>query len=277
VSRAPTVTLREDWLARRDRCRQAQREDRPFARTQLRLLDYLIARYANTAVANQPARFPLAGDVYVNERAIVVHHHLGRQIASGVGSAAEAERRVARVVRRMQEHAGEVVVEPEVAGEAQRARGRAIFAGHRLMLADIRALAQLYYSLIFPWYTPEGGNLMFGAASLAESAIPLLRLRQAATGQVGEEKVREKESALAPEGWRTQIGDAVRELLAHPWPAARLAALGALRQIGDVHDCGLLMDLLALPPQPGEDPEERAMLFRVAAELARRNTPDASH
>ncbi|MBI1899695.1 MAG: hypothetical protein HYS13_01110 [Planctomycetia bacterium] len=271
MSHEPSITLREDWLARRDRCLQSQLDQRPLVDIQLKLLNYLIGRYGNTTLAAQPARFPQPHGVYVNQRAIVVHHHLGRLIASGVGSASEAQRRVAGVVRRMQEHASEVVVEPEAANDSEKSPRSDVFTGHRLMLSDVRALARLYYSLIFPWYTPVGGNLMFGAASLSQSAIPLLRLRQAAIWQVGEEDVLEKEAAVAPAGWRTQLGDAVRELLAHPWPAARLAALDALWQIGDVQDCGLLLDLLALPSQPDEDPEEREALIQVVTELARRD------
>jgi hypothetical protein len=69
------ITLYDDWLLRRERLMGAS--DDPFAEVQIRVLDYLLIRYADDPAVRQPALFPLDGNTCFNSRVILVNRHLG--------------------------------------------------------------------------------------------------------------------------------------------------------------------------------------------------------
>ena len=94
-------TLLEDWQARRERLAENPVPAGQLGELHIRILDYLIGRYADSPEAARPARFTPRSGLYVNDRAIVLHHHLWQDRASGVKSRREAESRVSAIVKRM--------------------------------------------------------------------------------------------------------------------------------------------------------------------------------
>ena len=109
-------TLYDDWQARRARLAGTAGEAADFHAVELRLLDYLLRRYQGSPEAARPARFPLATGVFVNHRAITVHHHLGHGLIPTITNAREAVAHVHSVVDRMQS--------PAAAPEAREPRRR---------------------------------------------------------------------------------------------------------------------------------------------------------
>lgn len=95
-------TLYEDWQQRREYLRKTGAPlGQAYLDVQIHILDYLLKRYQGTAQAIQPARFSFAGPLYLNRRAIVVHHHLGTGQAYGTESPEEAGQRVSRILKRI--------------------------------------------------------------------------------------------------------------------------------------------------------------------------------
>ena len=95
-------TLYDDWQSRRQRLAEAAGGEADYRAVELRLLDYLLRRYQGSPEAARPARFPLPTGTFVNHRAIVVHHHLGRGVIPTITNAQEAQTRVQAIVARMQ-------------------------------------------------------------------------------------------------------------------------------------------------------------------------------
>lgn len=84
--------LLDDWRVRRQRLTGRSDASEQHRQMQLQLLDYLIGRYGDSAVAARPARFAAPADVLWNDRAIVVHHHLRQTTVSGVKNQSQANR-----------------------------------------------------------------------------------------------------------------------------------------------------------------------------------------
>ena len=95
-------TLYDDWQSRRRRLAETASGDADYRAVELRLLDYLLRRYRGSPEAARPARFLLPTSVFVNHRAIMVHHHLGRGVIATITNQQEAQARVQAIVRRMQ-------------------------------------------------------------------------------------------------------------------------------------------------------------------------------
>ena len=95
-------TLYDDWQARRQRLERMPGEEADYRAVEIRLLDYLLRRYRASPEAARPARFPLPTGLFVNHRAIVVHHHLGRGAIPNITNEQEAEIHVRAIVARMQ-------------------------------------------------------------------------------------------------------------------------------------------------------------------------------
>src|SRR2546428_1229646 len=103
-SPAEAPTLRDDWRERRAFLARAG-DGSEFVDVQLRVLDFLLKRYGDSPEAARPAQFPLPSAIYINQRAVLVHHHLGKHLASGVKSPREAQERMASILHRMAEPA----------------------------------------------------------------------------------------------------------------------------------------------------------------------------
>ncbi len=94
-------TLLDEWQWRRERIARGPWLGSQFAAEQVRVLDYLIHRYSNSVEGQRPALSPRAPAVQINDRAIVVLHHVGKNKVVGIKSAQEAESRAARILKRM--------------------------------------------------------------------------------------------------------------------------------------------------------------------------------
>jgi hypothetical protein len=94
-------TLYDDWQARRERLAAAAGKEGDYRAVEMRLLDFLLRRYHASPEAARPARFPLPTSLFVNHRAIVVHHHLGRGVIPTISNQQEAYAHVRSIVERM--------------------------------------------------------------------------------------------------------------------------------------------------------------------------------
>jgi len=94
------ISLYDDWRVRRARLLPAQKY-LPSAAAHGKVLEFLLSRYQDAEVARQVAMFPLPRELALNERAIILNHHLGSGRVAGVKSALEAEARVASILERM--------------------------------------------------------------------------------------------------------------------------------------------------------------------------------
>ena len=100
-------TLYDDWKARREQLASLPYWAGDHRDIEAHVLDYLLRRYRDAPEGTRPARFPLATDIYINDRAIVVLHHVGSSHVPAVTSASEAQTRVQLIVRRMlSQHGG---------------------------------------------------------------------------------------------------------------------------------------------------------------------------
>lgn len=96
------ISLYDDWRARRERLLlPAAQAILPSAAAHVKVLEFLLSRYQNAEVVRLAAMFPLPRDLALNERAIILNHHLGSGRVAGVKSALEAEARVVNILSRM--------------------------------------------------------------------------------------------------------------------------------------------------------------------------------
>ncbi len=96
------ISLYDDWRARRERLLlPAAQAISPSAAAHVKVLEYLLSRYQDAEIVRLAAMFPLPRDLALNERAIILNHHLGSGRVAGVKSADEAEARVATILSRM--------------------------------------------------------------------------------------------------------------------------------------------------------------------------------
>ncbi len=235
-------TLYEDWLARRDHLARAPLPWGQYRETMIRVLDYLIARYGDAPEAARPARFALTSDLYVNQRAIVVHHHLWPDEPIGVKDQREAQQRVASFVRRI------MTPRPEAETTAEAEEGVATGAGPprlpfwvsdpRLEDPWFRTTCEELDEAVFEWRDLLAGGRL---AEARETLRPFLRRRK-----------------LHP-----LLAERIRPELASDFARVRLSAIAILGWIGGLDDLGLLADLLSLAPQADEHPRERDALVRA--------------
>lgn len=96
------ISLYDDWSARRERLlRPLAQAKLPAAAAHVKVLEYLLSRYRDAEVARAAAMFPLPSGIELNERAIIINHHLGSRYVAGVKTADEARSRVASILQRM--------------------------------------------------------------------------------------------------------------------------------------------------------------------------------
>jgi hypothetical protein len=275
-------TLLADWQARRERLATRPAPVGQLGGLHIQILDYLIGRYADSPEAARPARFSPKSDLYVNDRAIVVHHHLWQGKVSGVKSRQEAETRVSAVLKQLIS-LGEPVPsnlwnKMVWAIRLRRKAHSAIEAAlKRSPFLPIEALRYLYQRLADPaledrcaldllarcenrnapdyCYYAWRKRLEAGKRDGITDALERLSRRPGAD-QERRRRIRE------------QIAQKCRAELASNDPAARLKAIDILGRIGTLDDIGLLSDLLCLPPLKDEHPEERAALARAMQQIS---------
>jgi hypothetical protein len=96
-----TRTLFDDWKARREQLLGTSGGKADYRAVEIRLLDYLMHRYKDSPEASRPALFPLSSGVFVDHRAIVVHHHLGRGSIPTISNRQQAYAHVRSMVEQM--------------------------------------------------------------------------------------------------------------------------------------------------------------------------------
>jgi hypothetical protein len=240
------LTLYQDWLARREQLAAARPSVGQRGEMMIQVLDYFITRYRDSPAAARPPRFALASGLVVNERAIVVHHHLKPTEGGRVKSPQEAQRRMAAIVERMTSGSEADPIDDATDGvpfaeslDLAVGEGRCgvDLAGLRETRRELnRAMAQWRRFL-------EDGEVEWARETLE----PFVRRREL----------------------RRLVAERIRPELAHQNAAVRLAAITILGRIGEPADSGLLADLLTLPRQCDEHPRERAALARAVERISR--------
>jgi hypothetical protein len=296
-------TLLADWQARRERLATRPAPVGQLGGLHIQILDYLIGRYADSPEAARPARFSPKSDLYVNDRAIVVHHHLWQGKVSGVKSRQEAETRVSAVLKQLislgEDRAAETPSEPLFDADyrlspepvpsnlwnkmvwAIRLRRKAHSAIEaalkRSPFLPIEALRYLYQRLADPALEDRCALDLLARCenrNAPDYCYYAWRKRLEAGKRDGITDALERLSRRPGADQerrrriREQIAQKCRAELASNDPAARLKAIDILGRIGTLDDIGLLSDLLCLPPLKDEHPEERAALARAMQQIS---------
>jgi hypothetical protein len=290
--------LLEDWELRRKRLEHQAVPPEPYRRLQIRIFDYLIHRYRASPEAAGPARAPCRSDLFLDRRAIVVHHHVWRDKVGGVKNEREARQRVTSILRRMstptaQEESDEppdflIPDEPELTRAWQRAQ----VSGHAIGIRSAALLGVGVYGAIeaalraAPYISERGVRYLYERIADIDAeeirAVELLtqcenrsalkyamvawRARVEA-GRIDQVTTGLEAYFCRPE-LRGRVGDRVRLRLADDHPRVRVRAIALLGAIGSLDDVGLLTDLLSLPPQDDEDPQERPALAQAIERIA---------
>lgn len=290
-------SLYADWQRRRESLAEYQGPREQLHAAHLQVLDYLLHRYREDAAALQPAP-PVLDTVYVNQRAIVVHHHLGAGRIGGVKNRDEATHRVTAIVERMQATFA-APTEPGGASDFDFAIDEPdppehFLARQQWLELDVDA---------------RQGTLDLRATqsflnrhpSLPPSVVALLRERlvrlQDDTRTVAQTLAMCRNRnvvRVAALGWRAVLAagipddtgpilrrilhqagpsgaEEVRPLFADRNAVVRFAAYQLLGEIGALGDTSLYSDLLLLPPLDDEAPNERIALTTAMRRLAERD------
>jgi len=95
-------TLLDDWRLRLERLTsQSVPTWQEYRDVQVRVLNYLIKRYANAPEGAQAARYPLSSEMVMDRRAILVHEHFAVGRVSAIKCEAEARERASGFLRRV--------------------------------------------------------------------------------------------------------------------------------------------------------------------------------
>ncbi|MDL5053318.1 hypothetical protein QQ056_07135 [Oscillatoria laete-virens NRMC-F 0139] len=96
----PKLSLYQDWVQRRQELDQVP--DSPvhgYRAAHIRILDYLVSRYAEDPRAQTPALFPKKSGLVMNQRATLIHTHLlGRPTTQNMDDAID---RMSPILKRM--------------------------------------------------------------------------------------------------------------------------------------------------------------------------------
>ena len=280
----------EDWVDRRQHLTSLVPAD-PRNIVQLKLLDYLIGRYRDTAEAHQPARFRLQRELHWNDRRITVHHHLGRGKVAGVRNQEDAQHRMAALLQTMTSEERQEDENFELVNAT--ALPRLPMVHHptdwriklgwnadrqiRLTLASYPILSQTCLQHLM--------NRLSDVSREDQVALDLfLRCQNRnildRTVQIWRDRVAQGSSS----GWITdsleaqlklpqnqsRAAELIRDRLADANAPVRIAASRMIATLGDLDDIGLLSDLLALPLSDDEGPHERDVITAAMSAIAER-------
>jgi hypothetical protein len=299
----PAPTLYDDWRLRRERLlKEVAQEGDGYREVLIKLLDYLLKRYENYALVQQPARFPVHSEVVWKRRAILVHRHLRGKDGPPVRGAGEAQSRASRILSRI------AATDPQK--DAGTPGGGALGGGDfkGLVRASLESIPETMGSLCIHMDKMQFLCANFGGLSRSDQerlmrrwfeqllpkddgeASPYTGFDDAWTGltscghrnaldyvfQLWKEYLRsdrfsywlsETEGFLRLPSNRERTADLLRAELAGDRPPIRLRALTLLRELGSLDDVGLLSDLLALPKQEDEAPGEREAIMETLKAL----------
>lgn len=304
------VTLLEDWRARRERLAQRAVPAGPEVRLQIQILDYLVDRYRDAPEAARPARCPARLDLYVNDRAIVVHNHLWEGKVGGAKSQQEARARVSSILRRMTpsqrdiEPAAAKDIEPEDRQESPqparptplslwelfksdllsgpvkelgrritpfRRRGRAKGPVQRDLLLPKAAIDHLYRCLADPNRDePEAVDRLARCANQSMLTCAALAWRERVAAGRRDATTRELRKLFLRPDLRDEAIETIGAMLADRNAWVRLEATLVFGKIGSLEHVGLLSDLLSLPRSDDEDPRERDALVQAMQSISQR-------
>ena len=284
-------TRLEDWKDRRQYLESLSGEN-PRKAVHIKVLDYLISRYRDSAVAQLPARFSLRLDLHWNDRRITVHHHLGRGKVAGVRNRENGEQRIADVLHRMMscERSEDESFTPTISAVRPRRPVMLLHPSWRIKLgwnADRhirKALAR--YPILPETCLKHLISRLSDATHEDSTALELLNLcknkniiermvrawrdRVAQGGSTGLITT-SLEAQIQSPNHRPRAAELMRERLADDDAPVRVAACRLIAKIGDLDDIGLLSDLLALPESSDEDPIERDAIATAMTTIAERN------
>ena len=279
-------TLLDEWQWRRDRLARGPWCDSQFAAEQVRVLDFLIRRYSNTLEGQRPALSPRGAAVQINDRAIVVLHHVGKNKVVGIKSAQEAESRAARILKRMasavsadvegeaavgeithDDSESEIALDPLVWSSARSwvladfpISDSAIAAGLAVNPFLTKKIAEHLYRRIV---TPDSEDTRAAELLVQGQNRTALRFALYAWRELTASHRRDAvwsvlDRFLSRPDSPPAIIEGMRMFLSDASAQVRLAASEILGTIGELEDVGLLSDLLALPVAADEAPDERA-------------------
>jgi hypothetical protein len=272
IAEATVRTLLEDWQARRDYLAGAHLPPDQHVEVQLRVLDYLLGRYRDSPEAAQTVCTPAPGELVVNERAIVVHHHLWQGKVGGAKTEREAGDRVRGILRRMhgEEDAPAGTArcdfrDPSPAYSERMPIPLNDWAIQGALRQDPRLPGRHLQFLLEEITDPDETNvvavrLLAKAGNRRAPGLLVLAWRQRLRGGLYDEVVQELRRWLCHPDLQEQTADPIREALADDCALVRIDAARLLAKMGSLKDIGLLCDLLNLPPQKDEDPREREYL-----------------
>jgi hypothetical protein len=273
---AVTTTLYEDWQRRHSKLQSGGApQGRQYIDVQLHVLDFLLQRYENSEVGNQPARFPLNTEMVWNKRALVVHHHLARNQEAG------RKKDISKILKRM---------------SGQDAQSNVGTPGGGALLGTLNGGPVRWNELPFASFHIDEVQRVFNRLSESIEINPVLPqddlrfLRKYIhNGRAVEMLTRCKNLEAADiiasafrDGYgyaqlhaflddpikRPQAADRFRAELATPDGKLRLRVIEVVGEIGTLDDIGLLMDLLALPIADDEMPGEREALTAAMNEIS---------
>ena len=299
-TQSATHTLYEDWQVRRQRLASAPSlHPLPYRDIQLHVLDYLLDRYRESPEVALPARFPAPGAAWLNHRAIVVHHHLGSGKVSAVKTAEEARQRVSAIVKRIcttHEAPSDVRIRTlgyDFAASVEKSMTYKQQVAVQNVLFRVRGGAEAHRAIddairvgaILPREAMEYllDRIQDETREDLEAVDLLIRCRnRSAVGYAVlawrhrlETKGRDGVAERLREFFlqvRERAADHIRAELAHDCALVRMEAASILGDMADLADIGLFLDLLSLPPQTDEDPQERNEMIAVVRKLARMAT-----
>lgn len=293
MSSDDSSTILDDWQRRRDRLVLKCHDDGSLPDVQVQLFNYLIERYQGSEQAAASPAFPMPEGTHVNQRAIVVHHHVDN-FGGGAKNAREAKDRVGAILARMQRAAAgdfdESAEEPftpprhEVSALLWNTIVRRIHWGlkpDRLMRRALQSSPFLPGTALQHLFDRiersrvRGGKLFrsdLNAANLLlscenESVYTFAArawrnrvvqgLNDAIANQLGEFWIAGK--------FRDKKLTRLRFELADEQPLVRIRAIEILGQIGSLDDIGLLSDLFEVS---ADEHDERDVIIKAMRRLA---------
>jgi hypothetical protein len=307
-------SLFEDWKLRRNRIEAFRPPiDRKLIDGMLSVLDHLIERHSVGSEALHPARFPIssrslidqsdvgAGVLFINRRAMVLHHHF-RHTSRTSASNAQLGQRVVPVVRRMARrrprpvralydeatarHLDSIPIFREVCiaasvlwnsaaeyvlwfGELINSYAKASFAPRVGPEVDDEMVAYLTGCTEKPHgsaWLAVGLLQCVDNSSVVDYGVAAWRARL--MKRPPDVILKMLEDALCQSSRRRKTSDKIRAELASEHVAVRQRALVMLEKLGNLDDINLLLDLACLPVQNDEAPDERDALLRTMWELS---------
>jgi hypothetical protein len=286
----------DEWQRRLDYLNRRQAGAAPFANERARVLAFLIQRYRDSPEAQRPAPAKPKADLQINQRAIVVLHHIWQGRVGGIKSPQEAQARVSAILKRISSppstderktaepdvlapdspDADAASAPPVASNNAEQAVSAARIGDARIAAASPRGpilpqwmVLELYQRIV----SPESDDVqavesLTRGRNRAALNYALYAWRELVQAGRTNQACRMLHRFLATPEPTGVVIEGVRESLAHDNVRVRFAALDILARIGTLEDIGLVDDLLALPSASDEHPSERPALLRTMRAIA---------